>query len=158
MKKVINFCHKIICNRYRVFLRILIISSVIICYIVLARLISYKYEQSYLNYDTKLLLDEIEKSRASEYFIENDNELKQNNITVISMFFNLTKSKHSHEKYSKWFYNFARTIDQVPLILICDFKSFKTLKELRHGRPTYFYVIKSVWSLMKQLKQMTVRT
>jgi hypothetical protein len=103
-----------------------------------------------VKFDFNLLYKDINESLLYEYHVELVN-YTQSNITVLSIFYNLTQSKHSYIEYTKWVTNFATSIS-TPLVLICDYKSFPVLKNLRAGRPTLYHVTKSIWYFMRLLE------
>ena len=72
-------------------------------------------------------------------------------MTVVSLYFKLPSSKHSNSKYEKWATNFLQSVS-APLILLTDEISFEKFKIIRGNRPTTFYVVASIWALMKSLE------
>ena len=83
------------------------------------------------------------------YDIETHGVVKQSNLTVISIYFQLDKSKHSHSKYEMWLDNFFLSVKS-PLIILTDKRSIeKTLKKREY--PTAMYITDSIWNLLSEI-------
>jgi hypothetical protein len=74
-----------------------------------------------------------------------------NSTTVVSIYIELTKSKHSVNDYDNWIRKFAHSVTS-PLAIIVNNSSYAKLKHLRRNSLTKFYMVEDVWSVMKQLE------
>ncbi len=94
--------------------------------------------------------DSTRKSSFSKNIdIESHGSLKQSNVTIISVYFQLEKSKHSHTKYEQWLDNFFISVKS-PLVILTDKKSIETtLKKRKH--PTTLYITDSIWNLLNEI-------
>ena len=83
--------------------------------------------------------------------IEIHGDKKQSDVTIISVYFQLEKSKHSHLKYEEWLDNFFLSIKS-PLVILTDKKSIRnTLKKRKY--PTTLYITDSIWNLLNEIGQ-----
>jgi hypothetical protein len=71
--------------------------------------------------------------------------------TIISIYFQLNKSKHSIDEYVTWNKNALSSI-QSPIVLFTDQKSKQELSKIRSENIT-FIVYENVWELMKELEK-----
>ena len=86
------------------------------------------------------------------YTVERYGPLVSSNVTVISHYFQLKKSKHSIVDYKKWVRNFFISVSS-PLVIFTDKQSFiQELLELRTllNQPTTLYVTDSIWNVLKE--------
>ena len=88
--------------------------------------------------------------RSKDYIeIESHGLVRPSNVTIISMYFQLDKSKHSHSKYEQWLENFFLSVKS-PLILFTDKKSLE--KSLRARKyPTTLYITNSIWNVLREV-------
>lgn len=76
----------------------------------------------------------------------------QHDITIVSSYFLLNKSKHNKEKYRIWISNFFQSVSS-PLILFTNNKSIdQELLNLRKNLPTTLYFYNSHWDILKELE------
>jgi len=74
-------------------------------------------------------------------------------ITVISTYFRVNKSKHSDSKYRNWIKNFLTSVKS-PLIIFTDKNSIsKELLDLRQNLTTKLYIYPSHWEILKEIEQ-----
>jgi hypothetical protein len=71
--------------------------------------------------------------------------------TVISVYFELTKSKHSVKEYNKWIKYMTDSVKS-PLAIILSHDDYLRFKKLRKHAVTKFYVIEDIWLIMKELE------
>jgi predicted nucleic acid-binding Zn ribbon protein len=83
------------------------------------------------------------------YKIESFGSKSSSKVSVISHYFELKKSKHSHNDYLVWLRNFFLSVT-CPLIIFTDSQSsLKDLIALRKP-PTTLYITDSIWTIMKE--------
>ena len=86
------------------------------------------------------------------YKIERYGSLAPSNVTVISQYFYLEKSKHSYREYKEWLTNFFTSVSS-PLVIFTD-RNFiiQDLIKIRIGfdYPTTLYITDSIWNLMSE--------
>jgi hypothetical protein len=75
--------------------------------------------------------------------------LKQTEVTVVSTYIELDRSKHSVEKYDNWIKNFAVSV-RSPLAIVVNQRAYAKLKPLRENLTTIFYLVDDIWTVMKQ--------
>ena len=89
------------------------------------------------------------------YLNPNDNNFeneKTYEVTVISSYFSLNKSKHNHEEYNDWIKNFFSSVS--PLVLFTDGKSIsRELMSLRKNLATKLYIVDSHWNLLEEIEK-----
>ena len=71
--------------------------------------------------------------------------------TVIAIYMELNKSKHSVAKYDQWIKNIAVSVSS-PLALVINRQGYLKIANLRIGGITKYYVIDDIWVIMKQLE------
>jgi hypothetical protein len=73
--------------------------------------------------------------------------------TVISMYFNLEKSKHTHDRYQIWIVNTLTSI-KAPMIIFTDNKSKDYIYFIRSSMNynTKIIVYENVWQIMRELE------
>ena len=77
---------------------------------------------------------------------------KSHQVTVVSTYFYLNKSKHSHEEYTNWMRNFFMSVTS-PLVLFTDGKSISSkLMNLRGQLPTKLYIVDSHWNILEEIE------
>ncbi len=90
------------------------------------------------------------------YVNRNDNNFeieKKHEVTVISIYFSLNKSKHNHKKYNDWIRNFFLSVSS-PLVLFTDGKSISAeLMSLRKNLATKLYIVDSHWDLLEEIEK-----
>lgn len=101
---------------------------------------------SYNNNDIFVKLNKQDNS----FRIERYGSIESSSASVISVYFQLNKSKHSHDEYLKWLNNFILSVSS-PMIIVTDSKaSILDLIKLRKF-PTSLYVVNSIWDVMKEI-------
>ena len=85
------------------------------------------------------------------YKIERYGSLKNSDVTVVSLYYKLNKSKHSHTAYLEWQKNFLQSVSS-PLVIFTDKYSIEELlKERKY--PTTLYITDSIWTVLDQIGQ-----
>ena len=76
-----------------------------------------------------------------------------NEITVVSSYFRLNKSKHNTSSYQKWISNLFKSVSS-PLVVFTDGNSIdeQLILSLRPNYPTMLYVVHSHLSILKQIE------
>lgn len=78
--------------------------------------------------------------------------INQHEVTVVSSYFLLKKSKHNSEKYNNWIRNFFTSVT-APLVIFTDNKSIDNdLLKLRENFTTILYVYESHWDILKEIE------
>ena len=126
------------------------------------KLFFYSTEEAvYVNDNNKL-------TKTKEQFVPSSS------VTVVAMYFELAISKHSSKEYDEWIRAMSESVTEAPLAIVCDPNTFEKMKTYRQHannksslpvnirtatnklnsrkQETYtkFYVIDSVWSIMKR--------
>jgi hypothetical protein len=78
-------------------------------------------------------------------------ETVNHQTTVISIYFELTKSKHSIEDYNTWINDMTNSI-KAPMTIILSHKDYEKFRKLRAHTTTKFYVMEDIWLIMKELE------
>ena len=79
-------------------------------------------------------------------------DINSNDVTTISSYFLLKKSKHNEKKYNKWIENFFLSVSS-PLVLFTDNKSIDyNLLKLRQNQTTLLYIYESHWDILKEIE------
>ena len=96
--------------------------------------------------------------KPNYYTIETYGPLETSPVTVISVFFQLNKSKHSNDKYKNWTRDFFLSVSS-PLVIFTDKSSIKNLLELRNKLQlrTRIYIMNNIWQVMLENEQMRKR-
>ena len=110
----------------------------------------YNYQKHY----KKSNINQNQANNSNFYTIERYGSLEPSDVTVVSVYFQLNKSKHSGEKYKNWTRNFFHSVSS-PLVIFTDKHSIKDLLELRNllKLPTSLYVTDSIWKVMMEIEQ-----
>jgi len=79
--------------------------------------------------------------------------LSVKSTSVISVYFEFEKSKHSKEEYQKWLRNMLTSVEEAPLVIFTDRKSVNTINQTRSIQleNTFIYVYESIWDVLKEL-------
>ena len=83
------------------------------------------------------------------YKIEQYGSLNSSEVTVMSVYYHLNKSKHSHASYLNWQKNFLSSVSS-PLVIFTDKNSIEELIMLRKY-PTTLYITDSIWTVLEQV-------
>jgi hypothetical protein len=95
-----------------------------------------------------------EQLMENEVTIESPSATAQNwSTTVVSVYFELFKSKHSVKKYNTWLLNFVKSVTAAPLVMFVDEHSYAKLRPLRQNLLTKFYIVKNCWSILRAVEQ-----
>jgi len=91
------------------------------------------------------------EAQKTHYTVETYGPLNSSKVTVISLYFQLNKSKHSIAKYQTWITNFIQSVSS-PLVVFTDKESIKDLVELRNRNnyQTTLYVADNIWKVMDE--------
>lgn len=109
----------------------------------------FKKKKIYLN-ESVVLNSKREKIIYKKYIIGSN---RTHNITVVSSYFKLAKSKHNHSNYKKWISNFFLSVTS-PLVIFTDEHSIdEEIFNLRKSYQTTIYVVKSHWDILKDIEQ-----
>lgn len=81
-----------------------------------------------------------------------------NQVTIVSVYIQLNWSKHPQNEYNQWIKNMMTSVSEAPLVLIIDSQSYSKFKAFRDQKPTKYYVVESVWPILKQLELERNRT
>lgn len=75
------------------------------------------------------------------------------NTTVITVYFELDRSKHSKEKYQNWLKNMLNSVEKAPLVIFTDRNSVYSINQTRSTQlsNTVIYVYESIWDVLKEL-------
>ena len=96
-------------------------------------------------------------SITNDYFFKKDSymdieihgDVKQNDVTVISIYFQLEESKHSQINYEEWINNFFISVAS-PLVILTDKKFIeKALKKRKY--PTTLFITDSIWNVLSEI-------
>ena len=91
-------------------------------------------------------------NKNNDFKIERYGSRNASSVTVISMYFKLGKSKHSHEKYLKWLNNFLLSVS-APLVIFTD-KNASIVDQIKLRKyPTSLYVTESIWDVMREISK-----
>ena len=76
------------------------------------------------------------------------------NLTVVSVYFKLNRSKYLFDSYGRWQRYFFRSISTTPIVVYTDKKSLSSLLEasLYTSNPKTFYVFENIWSIMSLIE------
>ena len=92
------------------------------------------------------------RSEKQQFYLKTANNHFQHEVTVVSTYFYINKSKHSHQEYKKWIENFLLSVSS-PLIIFTDNKSLdKELLELRKALPVTIYYVNSHWDILNDIE------
>jgi hypothetical protein len=84
--------------------------------------------------------------------MNNLDQIKKYQTTVVSSYFKLNKSKHSNLNYKNWIQNFFLSVS-APLILFTDENSIdQDLLNLRKHLPTRLYIYSSHWEILNEIE------
>jgi len=91
------------------------------------------------------------EAKQTYYTVETYGPLNSSKVTVISLYFQLNKSKHSPGKYQSWIKNFFQSVSS-PLVIFTDKESIKDLLEIRNRNnyQTTLYVADNIWKVMDE--------
>ncbi len=91
------------------------------------------------------------EAKKTYYTVETYGPLNSSKVTVISLYFQLNKSKHSLGQYQSWIKNFFQSVSS-PLVIFTDRESLKDLLELRNRNncQTTLYVADNIWKVMDE--------
>ena len=92
--------------------------------------------------------DWIDFARFSTLQIGN---LSRHDLTVVGIYFRLSKSKFSDNTYKQWFRNFFASCTEAPIMVFTDNQSIPFLVELaeKTPNPKRFFIAESVWSVLE---------
>ena len=82
---------------------------------------------------------------------ESFNQTNPSQTTVIALYIELNKSKHSVDAYDNWMRNFAVSVGS-PLAIVINRKAYLKLAKLRVGGTTKYYVVEDIWAILKQVE------
>jgi hypothetical protein len=73
--------------------------------------------------------------------------------TVVSVYFELEKSKHSKHEYQVWVNNMLKSVESAPLIIFTDEKSAGFINQTRKNQysTTIIIIYKSIWEVLIEL-------
>lgn len=74
-----------------------------------------------------------------------------NSTTVISVYMELNKSKHSVKDYDQWMRHFASSM-RSPLAMVVNRKAYEKLKPLTEKGTTKFYVVEDIYNILTQVE------
>ena len=127
----------------------------------------------FLNYSIYILIFSLDyESRKQEINLIRQKESKRKEIlirigdrnvttkvTIVTLMFHVSKSKHSASEYKKWFESMSKSIGQPFVAYVDEYWSERFIQSCNERNLTgYIYIVKSIWEIMLELERNRSRT
>jgi hypothetical protein len=87
-----------------------------------------------------------------EYTYLSDNAV-DTATTVVSVYIQLSQSKHSINEYDSWCRNFLKSVTSAPLVMFVNEPAFARLRLLRRNLTTKFYLVNDTVSVLRAIEK-----